>query len=248
MEPKVQRSSAEPAAAGHSIEDEAERPLRVIVADDDAFSRRMLRDALQDAGMTVIAAAANGREAIELTLHYSPDVVVMDLVMPGVDGLAATRSILESQPATRVLILSSSEDDELGLMSIRSGAVGFLSKSVAVEAVPRAISSVARGEAVVSRRLTMRLMETVRNVSADGAGVRPVKSPLTPREWEVLDLLCADRSTDEIADALVLSPETVRSHVKNILRKLGVRSRADAVAKARSIRSTMAVPAGGEAV
>jgi NarL family two-component system response regulator LiaR len=218
-------------------------PLRVIVADDDAMSRRVLRDTLQEAGITVIATAANGREAVELSLHYRPDVVVMDLVMPGMDGLEATRALLAAQPDLRVLVLSSTEDEELGLMSIRSGAVGFLCKSVALEAVPRAIASVARGEAVISRRLTLRLMEATRRISADGAGVRPVKSPLTPREWEVLDLLCEGRSTEDIADALVLSPETVRSHIKNILRKLGVRSRADAVAKTRGIRSMMVAPA-----
>jgi len=240
MEPKVQDASAQQQPPPDADEMPArDVPLRVILADDDAMSRRLLRDALQDAGITVIATAANGREAVELTLHYRPDVVVMDLVMPGMGGLEATRALLEARPETRVLVLSSSEDDELGMLSIRSGAIGFLPKSVALEAVPRAIASAARGEAVLSRRLTLHLIEAMRRVSTDGAGVRPVKSPLTPREWEVLDLLCADQSTEEIADTLVLSPETVRSHIKSILRKLGVRSRRDAVAVAREIRSGM---------
>lgn len=245
METKVQHGSGLQVPP-HDADDAAERevPLRVILADDDAMSRRLLRDALQDAGIVVIATAANGREAVELSLHYRPDVVVMDLVMPGMDGLEATRVLLAAQPGMRVLVLSSSEDDELGMLSIRSGAVGFLSKAVALDAVPRAIASAARGEAGLSRRLTLRLIDAMRRVSTDGAGVRPVKSPLTPREWEVLDLLCAEQSTEDIADTLVLSPETVRSHVKSILRKLGVRSRRDAVAAARDIRSGMTVGAG----
>jgi len=215
-------------------------PLRVIVADDDAFARRVLRDTLQGAGVTVIAEAANGREAIELARYYKPDVVVMDLVMPGMDGLEATRAITAGT-SVKVLVLTSSDDDEVGLMSLRSGAIGFVSKSVELEALPRAVASAHRGEAVVSRRLTMRLVDAVRSAGENGSGVRPVRSPLTSREWEVLDLMCDGNTTDEIAEALVLSPETVRSHVKNILRKLGVRSRADAILEARRMRSTIVV-------
>ena len=248
METQVQHAHAADATLGDPAgAQQSDAPLRVIVADDDPLSRRVLRDALQESGITVIATAANGREAVELAVHYRPDVVVMDLVMPGMDGLEATRMLIEAQPEVRVLMLSSSEDDDLGLLSIRSGAVGFLSKSVALEAVPRAVASAARGEAVVSRRLTLRLAQAMRRASPDGAGVRPVKSPLTPREWEVLDLLCSDLSTDEIAEALVLSTETVRSHVKHILRKLGVRSRGEAVASARRIRSAMVGQRGGDA-
>jgi len=244
METQVQHAHAADATLGDPAgAEQSDAPVRVIIADDDPLSRRVLRDALQESGITVIATAANGREAVELAVHYRPDVVVMDLVMPGMGGLEATRMLIEAQPEVRVLMLSSSEDDELGLLSIRSGAVGFLSKSVALDAVPRAIASAARGEAVLSRRLTLRLIDAMRRVSTDGAGVRPVKSPLTPREWEVLDLLCAEQSTEEIADTLVLSPETVRSHVKSILRKLGVRSRRDAVAAARDIRAGMVATA-----
>jgi len=212
-------------------------PLRVIVVDDDPLARRMLRDVLQQAGIVVIAEAGGGREAIELSNYYKPDVVVMDLVMPGIDGIAATRQITSQTPDVRVVMLTSSDSEEVGLMTLRAGASGFLCKSVGVDALPRALRCARDGEAVVSRQLTMRLIEGMRRVREDGAGMRPIRSPLTPREWEVLDLLCQERSTDEIADALVLSVETVRSHIKSVLRKLGVRSRQEAIKAAGRLRS-----------
>jgi NarL family two-component system response regulator LiaR len=216
-----------------------EAPLRVIVVDDDPLARRMLRDVLQRAGITVIADAGSGREAVELTAYYRPDVVVMDLIMPGMDGLAAMGEILGMTTETRVVILTSSDDDEVGLMTLRAGASGFLSKNVGMDALPRALHCARNGEAVITRRLTMRLIEDLRLVRQDSAGMRPIRSALTSREWEVLDLLCQELSTDEIADRLVVSVETVRSHVKNVLRKLEVRSRREAVAAASRLRAGM---------
>lgn len=215
-------------------------PLRVIVADDDPLARRVVRDALEAGGIVVIAEAANGREAVELSLYYKPDVVLMDLVMPDVDGIRATRSILAREPGVEVVILTSCDDDEVGLVGLRAGASGFLNKRAGVDALPRALRGAVAGEAVVSRRLTMRLVDTMRRTRPDGAGIRPVRSRLTPREWEVLDLLCAGQSTDEIAETLVLSSETVRSHIKNLLRKLGVSSRQAAVKEARRMRADLA--------
>jgi DNA-binding NarL/FixJ family response regulator len=212
-------------------------PLRVIVADDDPLARRMLRDVLQLAGITVIAEAGGGREAVELTTYYRPDVVVMDLIMPGMDGLAAMSEITRTTPDVRVVMLTSSDDDEVGLMTLRAGASGFLCKSMGIDALPRALYCARNGEAVITRRLTMRLIEDLRLVRQDSAGLRPIQSKLTSREWEVLDLLCQDLSTDEIADRLVVSVETVRSHVKNVLRKLEVRSRREAVAAASRLRA-----------
>ena len=211
-------------------------PLRVIVADDDALVRRVLRDVLQRAGIVVIAEAGGGREAVELTLFYKPDIVLMDLVMPRTDGIAATREILTALPDARVVIISSSEDDELGLLTLRMGACGYLSKSINIESIPRALRAAHNGEAVIPRRLTARLIDAMRRTSEDGAGIRPVRSPLTAREWEVLDLLCQGLSTEEMADTLVLSSETVRSHIKSILRKLRVSSRGEAVAIAQELR------------
>jgi DNA-binding NarL/FixJ family response regulator len=214
-----------------------EAPLRVIVADDDPLARRVLRDVLQRAGITVIAEVGSGREAIELTAYYRPDVVVMDLIMPGMDGLEATTEITRTTPDVRVVILTSSDDDEVGLMTLRAGAAGFLCKSVGIDSLPRALHRARDGEAVITRRLTMRLIQDLRLVRHGSAGMRPIRSPLTSREWEVLDLLCQELSTDEIADHLVVSVETVRSHIKNVLRKLEVRSRREAVAVASQLRA-----------
>jgi two-component system, NarL family, response regulator LiaR len=133
-------------------------------------------------------------------------------------------------------MLSRSEDHELGLLGLRAGAAGYLSKEISLDALPRAVQGAHAGEAVISGHLSMRLIEHLRSVPEGGIGIRPVRSPLTPREWEVLDLLCAERGTEEIADELVLSVETIRSHIKNIMRKLGVRSRQEAIDLAEQLR------------
>lgn len=215
----------------------AESPLTVIVADDDALARRAVRDALQADGVVVIAEAASGREAVELSRYYQPDVLLMDLVMPEVDGIQATRAMHAAGRDVRVVIFSSADDEELGLLSLRAGAVGFISKSVDLASLPRALRAVNAGEAAISRRLTMRVIEGFRQVRENASGLRPVRSPLSEREWEVLDLLCSGDSTDVIADRLVLSPKTIRTHVKNIVRKLGVGSRAEAIEQAHRVRT-----------
>jgi DNA-binding NarL/FixJ family response regulator len=218
--------------------------LRVIIADDDALARRVLRDALQAGGVIVIADAADGREAVDLTVHYKPDVVLMDVAMPRMDGLEAARTITARVPGTKIVMLTATDDLEVGLIALRSGAVGFLPKTARPESLPQALRAARDGEAVFSRRMTMALVDVVRRVRDDGAGLRPVRSPLTGREWEVLDLLCEGRSTDAIAGSLFLSEETVRSHIKNILRKLDVRSRQEAIERARAMRSELMTPGG----
>lgn len=211
--------------------------LRVLIADDDPLARRALRDALQEAGCAVAADATDGQEAVELALHYRPDVVLMDVGLPRIDGIAAMRQILEQAPEVRVVMLSRSNDEDSGLLALGAGASGYLSKDIDLTSLPRAMRGVIEGEAAVSRALTMRLIERLRMLPRETRGMRPVKSPLTPREWEVLDLMAAGSSTHEIAEELVLSPETVYSHIKNLLRKLGVHSRAEAIELAQGLRS-----------
>lgn len=210
--------------------------LKVIVADDDPLARRLIRDALQLAGIIVIAEASNGVEALELTRHYRPDVVLMDVVMPTMDGIEATRRISAQAPEVKVVMLTRSDDDELALVGLQAGAVGYLTKDISADAIPRVVQGAGAGEAAVSRQLSMRLLQRLQALPELGLGLRPVRSLLTPREWEVLDLLCTSNTTEQIADGLVLSTETVRSHIKNILRKLEVRSREEAVALAPTLR------------
>jgi DNA-binding NarL/FixJ family response regulator len=212
--------------------------VRVIVAEDDPLARRLIKEHLQSAGMVVLAEAANGREAVELTLHYRPDVLLMDVVMPELDGVSALRRILDDAPEQVVVLLTNADDEEMGLLAIRTGAAGVLKKSMDVAALPTVVTVAHLGEAVISRRLATRLAEELRRTSEPGRGLRPVKGPLSSREWEVVDLMQAGKTVDEIADALVLARETVRSHVKNILRKLGVRSRNDAIAAAERLRQS----------
>jgi DNA-binding NarL/FixJ family response regulator len=216
---------------------EQEHP-RAVIADDDPFARRVIKDVLQGSGVIVIAEARDGRQAVELTLHYEPDFVVMDIVMPELDGVMATREIRRQLPDQLIIVLTGAgeDDDELGLQALRAGASGFLSKDLELEALPRALEGLRQGQAAISRKMTLALIQRLRDAPSGSAGMRPVKSPLTAREWEVIDLLKAAKSTEEIADELVLSPETIRSHVKNILRKLDVRSRDEAVAAADRMR------------
>ncbi len=197
----------------------------------------MIREVLQRAGIVVVAEAHNGREAVELCLHYRPDVVLLDVVMPELDGIVATRRILKQMPEQLIVILTSSDEQEMGMLGLRAGAVGFLSKQFEIEMLPQALRGAVDGEAVISRRLGRQVIDQLRRQGDGAVGLRPVKSPLTPREWEVVDLLVAGRTTDQIADELVLSSETVRSHVKNILRKLNARSREEAVATAEKMRN-----------
>jgi NarL family two-component system response regulator LiaR len=223
---------------------DATQPARVVVVDDDTQLRGQLRAALQDAGLTVIAEADNGRDAIDLAAHFRPDVMIMDIVMANIDGLSATRAIAERAPSVRILLLTASDDVDLGMVGLRAGAAGHQVKGVPVPRIVDAVVRMAAGEPVVGPDLTWRLIESLRALPVGGQGVRPVRSKLTPREWEVLDLLCAGRSVDQIADELVLARDTVRTHVKRLLRKLGAHSQAEAISIANGIRGSFAANGG----
>jgi NarL family two-component system response regulator LiaR len=213
-----------------------EERLTAVVADDDPLARRLVRDILNDAGIAVVAEAEDGRQAVERTLEHRPHVVLMDVIMPKLDGIAATRRIRESAPDQVVVLLTRAGDEDLALLGLRAGAAGYLQKDMELESLPRVLRGAAAGEAAISRTMTKQLIEHLRSVPDEGRSLRPVRSRLTAREWEVLDLLCDGRNTAEIADDLVLAQETVRSHVKNILRKLDVSSRREAVEMTQRLR------------
>jgi NarL family two-component system response regulator LiaR len=220
------------------------QPARVVVVDDDTDLRGRLRAALQEAGLTVIAEADNGRDAIDLAAHFRPDVMIMDIVMANIDGLSATRAIVERAPSVRILLLTASDDVDLGMVGLRAGAAGHQVKGVPVAEIVASVQRMAAGEPVVGPELTWRLIDSLRALPVGGQGVRPVRSKLTPREWEVLDLLCGGRTVDQIADELVLARDTVRTHVKRLLRKLGAHSQAEAISIANGIRATFAANGG----
>lgn len=210
--------------------------MRVVITDDDPLARRALRDALQERGFHVIADAADGREAVELGIHYRPDVILMDIVMPGLDGVQATAQLQDRAPEVRVLLLTRSADAEMAVAGLRVGAAGFMRKDTELELLAQAVRDTAAGQSVVDPVVVARLVDQLRDAPEAGIGLRPVSSPLTDREWEILDGLCVGLNPDQIADAFVVSVETVRSHVKSIFRKLDVHSQAEAIELAASLR------------
>jgi DNA-binding NarL/FixJ family response regulator len=208
------------------------RPLRVIIADDQALVRTGFRMILAADGIEVTAEAADGAEAVEAARRTRPDVVLMDIRMPRMDGIEATRRILADDAAggIRVLILTTYDLDHYVYTALAAGASGFLLKDVTPEHLVSAVTLVRTGDALLAPTITRRLVE--RFARRDDAGPpAPHRdlSELTPRELEVLRLLATGLSNVELAERLTLSPATVKTHVARILAKLGLRDRVQAV-------------------
>jgi two-component system nitrate/nitrite response regulator NarL len=210
--------------------------LRVIVADGDPLARGLIVQGLRDSGrFVVVATAADGVEALELASHYRPELLVTEATLPRVNGIELTRRVTAAAPEVGVVLLTVFAEADLALAALRAGAKGVLSKEIGMEALSRALVGVHQGEAAVSRLLIAKLVEQLQRVPEPGRGLRPVHSTLTTREWEVLDLLSSGAGTAEVADRLVVTEDTVYSHVKSLMRKLGVRTRAEAIAAAREL-------------
>jgi DNA-binding NarL/FixJ family response regulator len=203
-------------------------PIAVLIADDQALVRAGFR-AILDAGggINVVGEAGDGQEAIYLARKRRPDVVLMDIRMPGVDGLEATRRILAEDDHVAVLMLTTFDISEYVYESLRSGASGFLLKDVLPEQLIAAVHVVAAGEALLAPAITKRLIEQF--VRTAPAILPPGFDDLTPRELEVLTLVARGLANGEIATELVLSEETVKTHVKRLFRKLDLRDRVQAV-------------------
>jgi DNA-binding NarL/FixJ family response regulator len=241
LEPELLHLTGEGVDLANNVEKAGDRP-RVLVADPDRLARRALTDSLRaDGGFAVIGQASDGVEAVELACHYRPDIVLIATSLTGLDAIAACERIVARTTDTRVVMLATAPDLELEMRAVRAGASGFVIKSAEVDTIMRALAIVGGGHAIISPELTGVLVDRLRRTPADGTGTRPVKSALTNREWEILDLMCGQMGTREIADALYLSPETVNSHVKNVLKKLGVHSRAAAVEAASMLRADVLV-------
>nr|WP_240897789.1 response regulator transcription factor [Kineococcus vitellinus] len=206
------------------------------MVDDHALIRVGFRLVLESAGgIEVVGEAGDGRAALEQTAALRPDVVLMDVRMPRLDGIGATRRLVEAAPGVRVLILTTFDLDEYAFAALRAGASGFLLKDAAPADLVGAVRTVAGGEAVVSPRVTRRMLELfAHRLPAPGEaprpdGLDPRLAELTPRELEVLHRLAGARSNAEIAAELFLSEATVKTHVARVLAKLGVRDRVHAV-------------------
>lgn len=207
-------------------------PIRVLIVDDSAPFREGLRGLLNSvAGMAVIGEAGDGDGAIAQTARLHPDVVLMDLRMPGVDGIEATRRILETSPHIGVLVLTMFEDDDSVFAAMRSGARGYLLKGALRAEILRAVRGVASGEAIFGPAIARRLMQYFAGPRPDG--VAAAFPSLTEREREILTLMAEHRTNPEIARRFSLSEKTVRNHVSNIFSKLQVADRAQAVIRAR---------------
>jgi len=204
--------------------------VRVLIADDQALVRggfRMILEAKED--MEVVGEAGDGAEAVALVEELQPDVVLMDVRMPGVDGIEATRRIAASGSSARIVILTTYDVDEYVFSALRAGASGFLLKDVRPPELTEAIRIVARGDALLAPGVTRRLLDRFAHVLPDDAARPADLDELTDREVEVLRFVALALSNAEIASRLVLTAATVKTHVSSVLRKLGLRDRVQAV-------------------
>jgi len=209
--------------------------IRVLLVDDQPLIRTGFRMILEETDdIDIVGEAPDGAQAVRLAAELDPDVILMDVRMPGLDGIEATRRIVAGNPAARVLILTTFDLDEYAFSALRAGASGFVLKDVPVDELARAIRSVSNGDAVVSPRVTRRLLDVyaarlpARPGDATGPG-RDALDQLTPREQEVLLAVATGLSNTEIAEKLVVAEATVKTHVGSILAKLDLRNRVQAV-------------------
>jgi DNA-binding NarL/FixJ family response regulator len=205
---------------------------RVLIVDDHPLTRDALKRLLGAHGFEVAGEAGGGEDAIGLARELAPDLVLLDLSMPGLGGLEALPRLREAAPGCEVVVLTASEDEESLLAAVRSGAAGYVLKSEPPERIVEFLRGVSRGEAALSGPVARTLLEQVRS-GAGPAVPDDVARALSARELEVLLLLDRHLGTDEIAERLLISEHTVRSHVKSLLAKLGVSSRREALERLR---------------
>ena len=204
--------------------------VRVLIADDDDLMRVGLRGVLaSDPGIEVVGEARDGRDALHRTRLLQPEVVLMDVRMPDLDGIAATRELLAAFPDVRVVILTTFEQDDYIFDALSAGASGFLLKRTSPEDLIAAVHTIAGGESLLSPSVTSRVIERMAAQKRPDPGHDALLAELTPREREVLELLARGRSNAEIAATLVIEESTAKTHVKRVLTKLGVRDRVQAV-------------------
>lgn len=212
--------------------------IRVLLADDQQLMReglRVLLDLTPD--IRVVGEAGNGAEAVERVQALQPDVVLMDVRMPGLDGVAATRRLHKACPDVKVIILTTFDDDEYVFEGLRAGAVGYLLKDVPSEQLAEAIRAAARGEAFIQPSVARKVVAEFARLTEREHRRReqPLVEPLSARELEVLALVAEGLSNREIGERLFITPGTVKNHVSNVLAKLGVRDRTQAILRAQEL-------------
>ncbi len=220
---------------------------RVLIADDEHLMRAGLIELLTaDAGIEIVGQASTGREAIKQARQLAPDVVLMDVRMPDLDGIAATRELSQALPDVRVLILTTFEQDDYIFGALRAGASGFLLKRTRPEELIAAVHTIAAGDALLSPSVTRRVIERMAQQPTPEMADQARLDELTPREREVLGLIARGLSNREIANSLVVEESTIRTHVKRVLAKLDLRDRVQAVIFA--YESGVSRPAAAEPV
>ena len=210
----------------------APRDIRVVLADDHALFRRGLHDLLQQHGVEVVAEAEDGASALDAVGETAPDVVLMDVNMPGMSGIEATMRIRTVAPTAQVIMLTVSPDEQDVEEAIYAGACGYLLKDAPVRAILEAIRTAAAGESHLSPRIAANILERVRTSPGRPPMPEEARAELTERETEVLRLMAEGKENAQIADELFISVQTVKNHVSNILAKLEVENRVQAAVQA----------------
>jgi two-component system NarL family response regulator len=212
-------------------ESRALESIRVLVADDQALFRRGLFVVLgSEQGIEVVAEAEDGEEAVAKAVELAPDVALLDVRMPRLDGIGAARRIRELLPTTKVLMLTVSDEEDDLYEAVKAGANGYLLKEVSVEEVASAIHAVVQGQSLISPSMASKLLSEFNALARQAAEREQLPAPvLTPRELEVLKLVARGMSNKDVADELFISENTVKNHVRNILEKLHLHSRMEAV-------------------
>lgn len=217
--------------------------MRVLLVDDHALFRAGIASLLRAWGMEVVGQAGDGLEALEAARRLLPDLILMDIGMPNCNGLEATRLITAELPQIRIVIVTVSDDDEHLFEAVKSGAEGYLLKGMQEDELERTLDAIAAGEPALSRGLAAKLLDEFARLARDGPERKGPGGELTPREREVLQLVADGLTNRQAAQELFLSEHTVNFHMKNILHKLHVRNRAQAVAYA--VRTGLIEPAEG---
>ena len=213
----------------------AEAPMRVLLVDDHALVRSAIRQALEAPDIEVVGEARSAEDALEMAPRLRPDLLLLDIDLPGMSGIEAVRELAPRLPDTRIVMLTVSTDRRDLLDAVRHGAAGYLTKDLTGEALLRAVRGIRRGDLPMSRVHAGLVVDRLaRGARASGSAIDEIGGLLSAREQEVLRLLAEGMTDREIAAALAISPRTVESHVSSVLRKMGVRNRAEAAQRYRT--------------